>query len=151
MICEFCNNRQNKNVKCAGHKTLDACEGFENYCCKCYAFQHNPPGYMHVYGQSSYHDHAMIVGDKTSLQKLRDAIDFSLKKQAASIDVEAADGEGYRLVVSCMNDGWDDLVRPYFADHAQDPRKDAIRPEALPKCLELIRNGYFCQDPEEEH
>ncbi len=54
---------------------------------------------VHVYGQFTYHDDAVIRGNRNGLTALRDAIDRALAGIDDAAEVFANDGEGYRIVV----------------------------------------------------
>lgn len=59
--------------------------------------------FLHVYGQYSYHDEAVIRGTRTALLHLREAIDAALEKGKGSTELFATDGEGYELLVICAS------------------------------------------------
>lgn len=59
---------------------------------------------LQIYGQGAWHDPAFIVGDKTALSRLRDAIGRALEEGEAATGVTATDGEGYIAVVLCRED-----------------------------------------------
>lgn len=74
-----------------------------------------PVGYLHIYGQYSWHDEARIVGTRIGLEELGAAIKHALKYGKASSDnVFVNDGEGYAVDVSCVADLGDDHDPPYI-------------------------------------
>lgn len=72
---------------------------------------------LHIYGQVYNHDHAFIVGNKESLEKLRKAIEAALETGSAVGEASAfsADGEGYDIKVYREEDDsyWDKAKLPY--------------------------------------
>lgn len=90
---------------------------------------------LHVYGQTSWHDEAWIVGDRPALQALRDAIDAALhsEKGFAATTMFVSDGEGYSLVVIAADQGTiDTLHLPYIDKIAGDEEDDRkLWPERL--------------------
>jgi hypothetical protein len=91
------------------------------------------PPYLHVYAQLMQHDHAFIVGDRESLQLLRDAIDSALAKGHGEVTACTSDGEGYDIAVYKEDDEsyWEKAQRPYSHDTSLDLREDAIDPWQL--------------------
>lgn len=62
-------------------------------------------GYLHIFGQFTYHDEAEIVGTRLGLEALSKAILKALKYREASSDpVFVNDGEGYTVEVKCVDD-----------------------------------------------
>jgi hypothetical protein len=86
---------------------------------------------LHIYAQSSYHEHAFIVGDTESLEMLRDAIESALNYDGIGMATSyASDGEGFELEVY-REDGhafWDKSRLPYTDEDAKDRSKDRITP-----------------------
>ena len=70
---------------------------------------------LHIYGQVYNHDHAFIVGSKTALEALRDAIQATLDGSARSSVMFAADDEGYEVKVYLEEEDayWDKAKLPY--------------------------------------
>ncbi len=73
---------------------------------------------LHVYGQSYWHTPALVIGQKTALLKLRDAIDKALQDGHGRCDVFANDGEGYTVHVlledsDWLNNPWTEMELPY--------------------------------------
>lgn len=57
--------------------------------------------WMHVYAQPFWHAEARIMGTRSALQGLRDAIDRALATGMESrCDAIVSDGEGYHVVIS---------------------------------------------------
>jgi hypothetical protein len=89
---------------------------------------------MHVYSQESYHEESSIVGDRSSLTKLRDAITVALEKGQGQMDSFASDGEGYTtyvILLDSLDQRWNKLVMPYTAEFAKDYHEDRIGPHVL--------------------
>jgi len=59
--------------------------------------------FLHVYGQYMWHDDAVIRGTKTALLALREAIDSAIATGTGETEVFATDGEGYLVVIQCVN------------------------------------------------
>jgi hypothetical protein len=68
---------------------------------------------LHIYGQGAWHDAAFVVGDRTALVALRDAIQDAIENLDAaketsdatsSARVFADDGEGYVAIVVALSD-----------------------------------------------
>jgi hypothetical protein len=87
------------------------------------------PGLLHIYGQSSYHDEAYVVGNAKGLKAARDAIDRVLNGTAdqTSTWVSVSDGEGYDLMVLRVDDPWS-----MNFDIAEDGEIKQWRPGAPP-------------------
>lgn len=70
---------------------------------------------LHLYGQEASHAEAWIVGDRESLEKLRDACEQALAKQDAAFSSDTADGESYNTFVVCIEDRltWEEVSLPY--------------------------------------
>lgn len=74
----------------------------------------------HVYGQRWWHDEAMIVGNRTALKELRDAINKAIQYGESRVGVTSSDGEGYDLFISCLegetenNLEWETIRLPYY-------------------------------------
>lgn len=72
---------------------------------------------LHLYAQCTNHDDAHIVGTRTGLMLLRDAIDRALAHGSSgeARGVFASDGEGYDVRVACAQEhAMDMLRRPYI-------------------------------------
>ncbi len=64
-----------------------------------------PIGYLHIFGQYTYHDSAQIKGTRLGLEVLYAAIKHALKyKEYESDAVFVNDGEGYNVLVECIDD-----------------------------------------------
>ncbi|GAE36310.1 hypothetical protein [Halalkalibacter akibai] len=74
-----------------------------------------PTPICHIYGQDMWHGNAFIVGNRSALEELRNAIDTALKYGEISTTLSPSDGEGYELLISCVEDGfnWDLIDMPY--------------------------------------
>ena len=71
-------------------------------------------GDLHIYGQYTYHDNAQIKGNRLGLEALVDAIRHALKyKDSESTPVFVNDGEGYTVLVECVEDAGK-LDAPYI-------------------------------------
>ena len=72
--------------------------------------------FMHIYGQVTYHDDALIVGTRGAIQQLRDACDRALEAGEHEFDAFASDGEGYNTMVRIVADVYvlDELPTHYI-------------------------------------
>jgi hypothetical protein len=90
---------------------------------------------IHIYGQSAWHDDAVILGNREGLIALAKAIQEALETNEAKAEFEAmvSDGEGYSIKI-ILNDSpwesefWEKAAVPYTADYAKERREDAIWP-----------------------
>lgn len=84
----------------------------------------------HVYGQRWWHDEALIVGNRTALKGLRDAIDKAIQYGESRVDVSSSDGEGYDLYISCLegetenNPRWEAIKLPYHDKETYVPDEE---------------------------
>lgn len=71
---------------------------------------------LHIFGQQSYHDEVRVMGTKTALLILRDAISAAIDMgRATSQPVFVNDGEGYYVEVECVpSEEADALDQPYI-------------------------------------
>lgn len=88
---------------------------------------------LHIYGQESWHDSVVVVGNKAALEILLQAIKTALKTgRGNSETVYPADREGYGVIVLQKNgevpEDWGRLALPYTNEIARDKREDALRP-----------------------
>ena len=84
---------------------------------------------VHFYGQSWWHDAAILTGDREGLEKVRDAINAVLASEepqaSASTSVFCEDGEGYDLIVLRLSaETLGQLRLPYTDETAQFPGLD---------------------------
>lgn len=89
--------------------------------------------YLHIYAQTFYHDHAFLVGNRESLELLRDAIDSALAEGEGKATAYVSDGEGFDVQVYKEEEEsyWNDALLPYTDEKACDNREDAIGPWQL--------------------
>jgi len=75
-------------------------------------------GKLHIYSQSHPHDDAVIVGDRTALVALRDAIGRALETTESSMNTFTNDGEGYSIFVRVREDDnyYNRVSLPYNAE-----------------------------------
>lgn len=88
---------------------------------------------LHIYGQTYFHEHAFIVGNKEALEALRDAIDDALEvgSREGETTVATSDGEGYVLKVYRQEEDdnfWDKAALPYSDKTCFSNPDDAIGP-----------------------
>ncbi|MFA5790758.1 MAG: hypothetical protein WC976_06875 [Caldisericia bacterium] len=91
---------------------------------------------LHIYGQSSHHDDAFIVGNRGALEKLKKAIEKALSGDEGTdniVSVSVNDGEGYDLHITMDNSDWgkgrwSKRAVPYTADYAVEKKEGAIYP-----------------------
>ena len=74
---------------------------------------------LHVYGQESWHDDVIVVGDRESLRQLTDAVENALRVREASFSTVASADNEFEVSVTLADD---ELLRtlplPYFAEFA---------------------------------
>jgi hypothetical protein len=93
-----------------------------------------PQGIIHIYAQYSWHEEAIIWGDRQALERLCLAISEALKLSKSKIEVWAADGEGYDIYIVKHDDGdenwdsWKNAAVPYTAEFASEKDDKAIYP-----------------------
>ncbi len=100
---------------------------------------------IHIYPQAHEHDEAMIVGDKGSLRKLRDALNMAMANDSASCGLMTADGEGYAAIVVCVPDPViETLVVPYAEPLSVSQHTGAAPHTLLPegRYKELVERTY---------
>jgi hypothetical protein len=99
---------------------------------------------LHMYEHHSNHMETYVVGNRSGLEKLRDAINESLAgdgDQTVSMTpsddcVFVTDGEGYEVFVIRNDSAWDGpvwnkLATPYTAEECQYRPEDAKYPHEL--------------------
>jgi len=99
---------------------------------------------LHIYGQTREHDRVFIVGDRTGLRELQEAIQHALDYPDAGLGYAMTnDGEYFSVTTILMDDdwqseNWQQMGVPYSDDsfmYAAEQREDAIWPR------DLIHNG----------
>ena len=60
--------------------------------------------FLHIYGQVTYHDDALIVGTRSAIQLLRNACDKALVHGEHDLNTFSSDGEGYETTVRVVTD-----------------------------------------------
>jgi hypothetical protein len=85
--------------------------------------------YLHIHSPATSHDHSFIIGNRASLEALRDAIDSALAEGAGKATCSVADGEEFDICVYKEDDllYWDKATFPY-RDYEGSNREDAITP-----------------------
>lgn len=88
-----------------------------------------PSPICHIYGQGMWHGDAFIVGNRTALEEMRNAIDIALKYGEISTTLFPSDEEGYDLFISCVDDrfNWDLVDMPYHNPDYFDTPKTPIK------------------------
>jgi hypothetical protein len=88
-----------------------------------------PTPICHIYGQDMWHGDAFIVGNRTALEELRNAIDIALKYGEIRTILSPSDDEGYELFISCVDDGfnWDLIDMPYHDPEYFDKPKVPVK------------------------
>lgn len=94
------------------------------------------PILLHVHAPYSRRGPAAIVGTRTALMALRQAIDQALLEGTARFEATAVDGGAYTVGVQCDDTGKEGPVWPlraasYTAPYAQEQRAYAIWPDVL--------------------
>jgi hypothetical protein len=75
---------------------------------------------LHLYGQESWHDDAIVVGGRTALGQFRDAVEKALRCGEASFSSFASALDRFEVLVKLADDAelLRALPRPYRADDA---------------------------------
>ncbi|HEU0197080.1 MAG TPA: hypothetical protein VFQ88_07730 [Nevskiaceae bacterium] len=76
--------------------------------------------WAHLYAQGAWHDEAYIVGNRTALTALRDALDAALRTGVGATELYARDGEGY-ATVCLLRPSLRELALPYTECVAREP------------------------------
>src|SRR5690348_14978169 len=80
---------------------------------------------VHVYAQGAWHKEAYIAGNRSGLEKLRNALATALESGAADANVFVNDGEGYEICVRLVDDETaNKLIVPYTEEYARGSRQD---------------------------
>jgi hypothetical protein len=93
------------------------------------------PPLVHVHGQQSFHDSAILIGNRQGLMQLQEILTEVLASEqgSAAREVYTTDGEGYDLQViideSRLEDSsWARAELPYQHQAAEDTRDNRIPP-----------------------
>lgn len=91
---------------------------------------------LHIYSPTWPHADGFIVGDRESLGRLKDAIDYALLsptgRKDLSIDAFANDGEGYSLRVMCVDSAIMSTLEAHYTGMAMAISSwGGISPDAL--------------------
>jgi len=92
---------------------------------------------LHIYGQEVWHEEAFIVGDRISLELLRDCLNQVLEGKEDAVahtkaEFSVNDGEGYDLHIALVSDKqMDKMAAPYTKEMARDHGENAIYPASL--------------------
>jgi hypothetical protein len=96
-----------------------------------------PVELLHIYNQRIWHDPVYIVGTKTALERLKNAIENAIASGEGKKEAEAFfwcnDGEGYNVIVKqdnsdWRNGNWAKRAVPYKDEIAAEKRNDALQP-----------------------
>lgn len=79
---------------------------------------------LHIYGQSSWHSPALIVGNRCALSAIRDAISTALESGKAECYAMAWDGEDYSVEITLDDNrwehpSWETKPTPYIEPYAR--------------------------------
>lgn len=80
--------------------------------------------WLHIYAQSIWHSEARIKGNRTALERLRQAIDDALATGAGACEAFVSDGEGYHTQISLLSVDALDKERLPYTDEIANPRKN---------------------------
>lgn len=71
---------------------------------------------LHIYGQGIPHDNVYITGDRLSLRKLINCIEYALETGREGMNFYTNDGEGYTTYVYCVKEEVADKIikLPYY-------------------------------------
>lgn len=118
--------------------------------------------WLHIHGQDMWHDSAMIRGNRTALEALRDAVTRALETGTGTMAAYVSDGEGYEILVEMKS--YDDMLRdplPYREEFAnpqanKNCEREARSKEAEPAqpimadecrvCHKQIYSGELCEN-----
>jgi hypothetical protein len=89
--------------------------------------------YMHVYGQTMWHDEVHIVADTKSLLALKKAIEDALETGSGAALTFCGDGEGYNILIAKKEDGYDNLATTYTEEIARERNPDAVCSYKIPE------------------
>lgn len=103
--------------------------------------------FMHIYGQPSWHDEAIIVANTEALLAMKKAIEEALEKGHGCAETFQGDGEGYNTVIVKQEDKvFDKLANAYTGETASvEHREDAIWPWQMPGVRQTIIEYYDAQ------
>ena len=88
---------------------------------------------LHVHPQEFYHYDAYLVANREALTALKAGIEETLSSGNVSLEMSAADGEGYELKIQLIDkpiesDDWKNAALPYSDEGARDERPNIIWP-----------------------
>lgn len=88
---------------------------------------------LHVHGQYSPRGPVAILGNRSALVALRNAVDRALTAGCARFEATVADGQPCTVGIQCDNTEtiWPRRALPYSAPYAEEKRDDAIWPDLL--------------------
>ncbi|MCM3712212.1 hypothetical protein [Sporosarcina luteola] len=86
-------------------------------------------GMLQIYGQQMWHSDAFIIGNRTALKSLRDAIDQALLYGEKRELFYPEDNEAFDLYISCTDDTFDmsQLDPPYHDPEIFSKRKSPVQ------------------------
>lgn len=84
--------------------------------------------FLHIYGQSFWHEPAFIVGDISGLKALQKAIEDAINNKKGSTELFTGDREGYKLFVICDEGDFGKRALPYTDEVASEKDPNAIWP-----------------------
>ena len=90
---------------------------------------------LHVHAQWEWHEPAFILGNKTGLLALRNAIDVAIQQGSGRALTMTRDGEEYVIYVLMDNsdwqsESWRQAALPYTDSSAAEAREEAVWPWA---------------------
>lgn len=77
---------------------------------------------LKIFGSKTYHDQVIIIGDKESLTKLKNAIEKTIENgNTSKFDSFESDGEGFDIFVKCETiENLDKLPLHYYKDYSPE-------------------------------
>lgn len=86
--------------------------------------------YLHIWGQATWHDPVVIIGNIKALERLKHAIENAIENGECKVPTFfTSDREGFSLYVVCRDDDkWDNRAVPYFDEMATEKNPNAIYP-----------------------
>jgi hypothetical protein len=88
---------------------------------------------LHVHPQEFYHYDAYLLANREALTALKAGIEEAISCGNVSLEMSAADGEGYELKIQLIDkpiesEDWQKAALPYSNEEAQDKRSNIIWP-----------------------
>jgi len=83
--------------------------------------------FLNVYGQESWKDDVVIVGNKATLVNLREMLDLAIKDGSSQRKFHVSDAEPFECLITTTSEH-ERLTVPYYGDDASEGRLNCIKP-----------------------